>query len=85
MKTTLDRLESRIRAAGIDTRRDTLRTTKGPVPVLIAYHDYTGPFPTMEALDKLKTVARICRRYHVLRDVRGFYQATYITEGVLPQ
>lgn len=80
MKTTLARLENRIRAEGINTRRDTLRTARGPVPVLIAYHDYAGPFPSLDALDKLGAVARICARYHARREVRGFYQATYITE-----
>lgn len=79
-RTTLDRLESRIRAAGIETRRDTLTTARGPVPVLIAYHDYMGPYPSREALDALGTVARICSRYSVRCDVRGYYQATYVTE-----
>lgn len=79
-RTTLDRLESRIRAAGIETRRDTLTTARGPVPVLIAYHDYKGPYSSREALDALGTVARICSRYSVRCDVRGYYQATYVTE-----
>ena len=43
-------------------------------------NDYTGPYPSREALDALGTVARICSRYHVRCDVRGYYQATYVTE-----
>ena len=78
---TLDRLEKRINAAGIATRRATIyRSTAGPEPVLvlIALHDYTGPYPTREALEKLDTVRRLCARYNVRRDLRGYYQATYI-------
>ena len=84
---TLDRLEKRINAAGITTRRTTIyRSTADPdpVPVLIAMHDYTGPYPTREALDKLDTVRRICARYNVQRELRGYYQATYIREEVTP-
>ena len=84
---TLDRLERRINAAGISTRRATIyRSTAdpAPVPVLIAQHDYTGPYPTREALDKLDTVRRICARYNVRRELRGYYQATYIREEVSP-
>ena len=83
---TLDRLEKRINAAGITTRRTTIyRSTSDPdpVPVLIAMHDYTGPYPTREALEKLDTVRRICARYRVLAEVRGYSQATYIREEVI--
>lgn len=83
-KSTLDRLETRINAAGITTRRNYLNTERGPVPVLIAEHDYIGPYPTREALDKLDAVRRICARYNVRRDLRGYYQATYIQEEVTP-
>lgn len=84
MKTKLDRLESRLNAAGISTRRNHISTERGPVPVLIADHDYTGPYPTREALDKLDTVRRICARYNVRRELRGYYQATYIREEAAP-
>lgn len=84
MKTKLDRLESRLTAAGIATRRNQIITERGPVPVLIAEHDYTGPYPTREALDRLDTVRRICARYNVQRELRGYYQATYIREEVTP-
>ena len=84
MKTKLDRLETRINAAGISTRRNYINTERGPVPVLIAEHDYTGPYPTREALEKLETVRRICTRYRVQAEVRGYSQATYIREGVTP-
>ena len=86
-KSELDRLERRINAAGIATRRATIyRNTAAPepVPVLIAMHDYTGPYPTREALDKLETVRRICASYNVRRELRGYYQATYIREEVAP-
>lgn len=83
-KSTLDRLETRINAAGITTRRNYINTDRGPVPVLIAMHDYAGPYPTREALDKLDAVRRICARYNVRRDLRGYYQATYIQEEVTP-
>lgn len=83
-KSTLDRLETRINAAGITTRRNYINTDRGPVPVLIAEHDYTGPYPTREALDKLDTVRGICARYNVRRELRGYYQATYIREEVTP-
>lgn len=82
--TALDRLEKRINAAGITTRRNYINTERGPVPVLIAYHDYSGPYPTREALGKLDTVRRICARYNVRRELRGYYQATYIREEVTP-
>ena len=85
--TTLDRLERRINAAGIATRRAAIyRSTadSDPVPVLIALHDYTGPYPTREALEKLDTVRRICARYRVRAEVRGYSQATYIREEVTP-
>lgn len=81
---TLDRLEKRINAAGITTRRNYINTERGPVPVLIAMHDYTGPYPPREALDRLDTVRRICARYNVRRELRGYYQATYIREAVSP-
>lgn len=84
---TLDRLERRINAAGIATRRGTIyrnTTAPEPVPVLIAMHDYTGPYPTREALEKLDTVRRICARYRVRAEVRGYSQATYIREEVIP-
>ena len=84
MKTKLDRLESRLNAAGIATRRNYINTERGPVPVLIAEHDYTGPYPTRDALDKLDAVRRICARYNVRRELRGYYQATFIWEGVTP-
>ena len=83
-KSTLDRLETRINAAGIATRRNYTNTERGPIPVLIAEHDYTGPYPTREALEKLETVRRICTRYRVQAEVRGYSQATYIREGVTP-
>ena len=78
--TTLDKIQRRLSRAGISTRRNYINTERGPVPVLIAEHDYTGPYPTREALDKLDTVRRICARYNVRRELRGYYQATYITE-----
>lgn len=81
---TLDRLERRINAAGITTRRNYINTERGLVAVLIAEHDYTSPYPTREALEKLDTVRRICARYNVRRDLRGYYQATYIREAVTP-
>ena len=81
---TLDRLEKRINAAGIATRRNYINTERGPVPVLIADHDYTGPYPPREALDKLDTVRRLCARYNVRWELRGYYQATYIREAVSP-
>ena len=84
---TLDRLERRINAAGIATKRGIIyRSTADPepVPVLIALHDYTGPYPTREALEKLDTVRRICIRYRVRAEVRGYSQATYIREEVTP-
>ena len=84
---TLDRLERRINAAGISTRRATIYHSTAdpePVPVLIALHDYTGPYPTREALEKLDTVRRICARYRVRAEVRGYSQATYIREEVAP-
>jgi len=84
MKTKLDRLESRLNAAGIATRRNYISTERGPVPVLIADHDYTGPYPTREALDRLDAVRRICARYNVRRELRGYYQATFIWEEVTP-
>lgn len=83
-KSTLDRLETRINAAGITTRRNYINTDRGPVPVLIAEHDYTGPYPTREARDNLDTVRGICARYNVRRELRGYYQATYIREEVTP-
>ena len=84
MKTKLDRLESRLNAAGIATRRNYINTERGPVPVLIAEHDDTGPYPTREALDRLDAVRRICARYNVRRELRGYYQATFIWEEVAP-
>ena len=81
---TLDRLERRITAAGITTRRNYINTERGPVAVLIAEHDYTGPYPTREALEKLETVRRICARYRIRAEVRGYSQATYIREEVAP-
>ena len=84
MKTKLDRLESRLNAAGIATRRNYINTDRGPVPVLIAEHDYTGPYPTREALGRLDAVRRICARYNVRRELRGYYQATFIWEEVAP-
>ena len=84
MKTKLDRLESRLNAAGIATRRNYINTERGPVPVLIAEHDYTGPYPTREALEKLDTVRRICARCNVRRELRGYYQATFIWEEATP-
>ena len=84
MKTKLDRLENRLNAAGIATRRNYINTERGPVPVLIAEHDYTGPYPTREALDRLGAVRRICARYNVRRELRGYYQATFIWEEVTP-
>ena len=83
-KSTLDRLETRINAAGISTRRNYINTKCGPVPALIAEHDYTGPYPTREALGRLDTVRRICARYNVRRELRGYYQATFIWEEVTP-
>lgn len=82
--TSLDRLEKRINAAGIATRRNQIMTEHGIVPVLIADRDYTGPYPTREALDRLDAVRRICARYNVRRELRGYYQATFIWEGVSP-
>lgn len=37
-----------------------------------------------DALDRLDTVRRICARYNVRRELRGYYQATYIREEVTP-
>ena len=82
---TLDRLEKRINAAGITTRRDCINTERGPVPVLIADHDYTGPYPTWESMHKLQEVGRIAARYKtVKREIRGDYQATFLWEKVTP-
>ena len=83
--TSLDRLEKRINAAGIDTRRNQIMTERGPVPVLIADHDYTGPHPTRESMHKLQEVCRIAARYKtVKREIRGHYQATFLYEEVAP-
>lgn len=84
--TTLDRLERRLNAAGIPTKRAALYNVSGdpgPVPVLIALHDYEGPRPTREALNAADTVRRICSRYNVRADMRGHKQATYIRESPL--
>lgn len=80
----LEKIEKRISAAGITTRRNQIMTDRGPVPVLIAEHDYTGPYPSRDALQKLDTVRCICCKYKVHREVRGYYQATYIWEAVTP-
>lgn len=83
--TALDRLEKRINAAGIATRRNQIITERGPIPVLIADHDYTGPYPTRETWGKISTVDRIATRYKGLRlERRGYYQATFIWEEVTP-
>lgn len=85
MKTKLDRLESRLNAAGIATRRNYINTERGPVPVLIADHDYSGPYPTRESMHKLQKVDRIAARYKtVKREIRGYYQATFLWEEVTP-
>ena len=42
------------------------------------------PPSTREALEKLDTVRRICARYRVRAEVRGYSQATYIREEVIP-
>ena len=81
--TALDRLEKRINAAGIATRRNQIMTERGPVPVLIADHDYTGPYPTRDSMRKLQDVDRIATRYKAIkREVRGYYQATFLWEAV---
>ena len=82
--TSLNSLETRITAAGIATRRNYINTERGPVPVLISAHDYPGPYPAREALGKLDTVRRICARYNVRRELRGYYQATFLYEEVTP-
>ena len=83
--TSLDRLEKRINAAGIDTRRNQIMTEHGPAPVLIANHDYNGPYPTRESMRKLQEVDRIAARYKAIkREVRGYYQATFLYEEVTP-
>ena len=85
MKTKLDRLENRLNAAGIATRRNYINTERGPVPVLIADHDYTGPYPTRETWGQIGTVDRVAARYKELRlERRGYYQATFIWEEVSP-
>lgn len=79
--TSLDRLEKRINAAGIATRRNRIMTERGPVLVLIADHDYTGPYPTRDSMRKLQDVDRIAARYKsIRREVRGYYQATFLYE-----
>ena len=81
----LDRLEKLINAAGITTRRNHINTEHGPVPVLIADHDYSGPYPTRESIHKLQEVDRIAARYKtVKREIRGYYQATFLWEEVIP-
>ena len=81
--TSLDRLEKRINAAGIATRRNQIVTEHGLVPVLIADHDYNGPYPTRESMHKLQNVDRIAARYKAIkREVRGYYQATFLWEEV---
>ena len=83
--TSLDRLEKRINVAGIATRRNQIMTDRGPVPVLIADHDYTGPYPTRESMHKLQEVGRIAARYKAIRrEIRGYYQATFLYEEVTP-
>ena len=83
--TKLDRLEKRINAAGIATRRNQIMTGRGPVPVLIADHDYTGPYPTRESMHKLQEVDRIAARCKAIRrEIRGYYQATFLYEEVAP-
>lgn len=62
IKTKLDRLESRLNAAGIATRRNYIRTENGSAPVLIADHDYTGPYPTRETWGQISTVDRVAAR-----------------------
>ena len=85
MKTKLDRLENRLNAAGIATRRNYIRTENGPAPVLIADHDYTGPYPTRETWGQIGTVDRVAARYKGLRlERRGYYQATFIWEEAAP-
>ena len=85
MKTKLDRLESRLNAAGIATRRNYIQAENGKTPVLIADHDYTGPYPTRETWGKISTVDRIATRYKGLcLERRGYYQATFIREEVSP-
>lgn len=53
--------------------------------MLIARHNYNGPYPTRETWQTIETVRRICKRYNVALDMRGYYQATYIREEVTPE
>lgn len=88
-KSVLDRIAARLMAVGIQTDSGAIyRSTADdaePVPVLIARHNYNGPYPTRETWQTIETVRRICKRYNVALDMRGYYQATYIREEVTPE
>lgn len=79
--TTLDKIQRRLTRAGIDTRRDYIITPNGRKPILMAYHDYTGPYPSKDTWQKISTVEKACKSFPVSIQLRGYYQASYIMEA----
>lgn len=49
-------------------------------PVLVAQHDYDGPYPTNNSLRIMETVRKFVNRFYsdYTTEVRGYKQATYI-------
>ena len=46
-------------------------------PVLVVDHDYTGPYPSFDALSAAGNLCLIGAKYGVSTETRGYYQRTY--------
>lgn len=74
-------LYSKLMKQGYDVKRITVYNVNGSgkdVDGIVARHDYTGLYPTRDALEAHATIAKIARRGGFTANNHGHYTATLI-------
>lgn len=75
MKNTFTAIKKALTAAGLDFKAVKLTGDRAGIMVL---HDYSGPYPTRDALEKHQAAQRIAEKWGFRAERRGHCTATLI-------
>ena len=78
-------LYNKLTKQGYDVKRITVYNVSGSgkdAEGIIARHDYTGPYPTRDALETHAAISNVARRAGFTADQRGHYAATLVYKAV---
>lgn len=78
-------LYNKLTKQGYDVKRITVYNVNGSgkdAEGIIARHDYTGPYPTRDAIEAHAAISNIARRAGFTANARGHYTGTLIYKAV---